>query len=86
MAKEQARSIEHVAQFERADAVWKDGLDANPRRLAFTTKPRQLELPRANRFPAESSDVEMNDDCDGAPFIPHSAVGSVPEDDSAVKS
>jgi len=86
LAKEQARSIEHVAQFERADAVWKDGLDANPRRLAFTTKPRQLELPRANRFPAESSDVEMNDDCDGAPFIPHSAVGSVPEDDSAVKS
>jgi hypothetical protein len=82
------RSIDHVAQFECADTVWEDGFNATPC-PAFTPKPRPQ--PRTNRFPTESSDVEMTDsgDFDGAPFIPHStdsSVCSVTVDDPAVES
>jgi hypothetical protein len=79
------RSIERVAQFERADTVREDDFNATPR-PAFTPKPRPLS--QTNNLLAESSDVEMTDggDFDGAPFIPRSADGSVTGDDAVVES
>src|ERR1700683_4969941 len=74
-----------AAQFEHADMANVDQLDATPHPV-FTPKPRNQT--QYSSPPAETSDVEMLDDCDfdKAKFPPPSADDSVTEDDSAVKS
>jgi hypothetical protein len=78
LAKKQ--SIGRAAQFEAADLIEENDVDATPRPM-FTPRPRK-------QFPAESSDVEMAEgsDFDGADFKPPTADGSVTEDDSTFES
>jgi hypothetical protein len=74
------QSIGRAAQFEAADLIQENDVDATPRPM-FTPRLRK-------QFPAESSDVEMAEgsDFDGADFKPPTADGSVTEDDSTFES
>jgi hypothetical protein len=87
------QSIERAAQFERADMVCEDDVDATPR-PAFTPKPRPppQNQSRMTSLPAETSDVEMSygsdfdGDFDRAPFVPPPSADGSTVDDSTVEN
>lgn len=89
-AREDARlqSINRTAEFEHADMVNEDLVDATPR-PPFTPKPwpRPHKQASSDLTPlAETSDVDLSDNFEKASFIPPASERSVTADESAVDS